>query len=285
MKKLKLTPHFRDKLSKLTVKVDELTYLGADLSSYDGFPVVAVVGTRKPTPYGKMITEKLVGELARAGVIVVSGLALGIDCLAHAACVKAGGRTIAVSPGGLNAIYPATNKHVADKIIQNNGTIISEYSPEHQPRKAEFLERNRIIAALSDLVIIPEAAANSGSLNTANHAKKIGVTVAVFPGNITNPMSSGTNHLLKNGAHAITETADVLRLLNIETSTKQLSLDLIGDTPEETLVLQKIALGHNDSSLLQQETLLNTVDFQTAITMLEVQGRIAQEGTGSWRLR
>jgi DNA processing protein len=284
MKKLKLTPVFKTKLDRLSDKVGDLTYLGADLSSYEGLPTVAVVGTRKPTPYGKMMTEKLTKELVRAGVVIVSGLALGVDCLAHTAAVKAKGRTIAVSPGGLAKIYPVTNEPIAKQIVQNNGTIISEYPPEHQPRKVEFLERNRIIAALSDAVIIPEAAALSGSLNTANHAMKMNIPVCVVPGNVTSPMSSGTNHLLKHGAHAVTETADILKLLGIDGKSKQLALNLIGENAKETIVLQKIALGYTNPTTLQAETLLETVEFQTAITMLEVQGRVAQDSLGAWRL-
>lgn len=284
MKKLTLTKKFKSKLDRLQDKVGDLTYLGADLSTYEDLPMVAIVGTRKPTPYGKLMTEKLAEDLARAGVVIISGLALGIDSLAHSACVNTNGRTIAVSPGGLDKIYPATNKLVADKIISGNGTIISEYPADHQPRKVEFLERNRIIAALSDLVIIPEAAAYSGSLNTAGHAKNLGIPICVVPGNVTSPMSSGTNHLLKTGAFAITEASDVLKLLGIDSKVKQLSLDLIGDTPQETLILQKIALGFTDSQSLQESTLLNTTEFQSVITMLEVQGRVAQDSLGQWRL-
>lgn len=284
MNTLKLTSNFTTRLDRLKDKVGEISYLGADLEEYGVAPIVAVVGTRKPTPYGKLMTEKLTEELARKGVIIVSGLALGVDCLAHSSALKAKGRTIAVLPCGLDNVYPATNRPVADKIIESNGTLISEYSANHKPRKVEFLERNRIIAALSDLVIIPEAAANSGSLNTANHAKQMGIPICVVPGNVTSPMSQGTNHLLKNGAMAITDAFDVLKILNIKNSDKQLSLDLIGETPEETLILQKISLGHTDTAILQSETKLETIDFQSAATMLEVQGRIKQDSLGNWQL-
>jgi DNA processing protein len=285
MKTLKLTHNFKSKLDRLTHKVGDLSYMGADLASFDSLPIVAIVGTRKPTPYGKMMTQKLAEDLARAGIVIVSGLALGIDCIAHESTIKAKGLTIAVSPGGLNKIYPVTNRPIAEKIITNHGTIISEYSPNHQPRKVEFLERNRIIAALSDLVIIPEAAAGSGSLNTANHAKIMNIPIAVVPGNVTSPMSSGTNQLLVEGAKAVTSGLDVLKLLGLDASSRQQSLDLMGETPEETIILQKILLGFTDGAELQQETLLSTVDFQTAVTMLEVTGRIAQDSLGNWRLK
>jgi DNA processing protein len=284
MNKLTLTPHFLEKLDRLTVKVNPLSSIGADLSSYENLPIIAVVGTRKPTPYGRLMTEKLTEELAREGVVIISGLALGIDGIAHSATMRVGGRTIAVVASGLNNIGPVTNQQIADKIISSGGTILSEYPADYQPRKVEFLQRNRIIAALSDLVLIPEAAALSGSLNTANHALAMNIPVCVVPGNVTSPMSSGTNHLLKNGAHAVTEAADVLKLLGIDKKSNQMQLNLVGDTAEETILLQKLSLGFNDSVSLQVEAVLSTVDFQSAMTMLEVQGRIAQNELGNWYL-
>jgi DNA processing protein len=286
MNKLTVTESFKQKLARLpqSSRVGDLHYLGADLPHYEGLPIVAIVGTRKPTPYGIAQTKKLAEELARAGVVIVSGLALGIDCIAHDAALRANGKTIAISPAGLNKIYPATNRLTGEKIIAS-GTIISEYSPELMPRKIEFLERNRIIAALSDVVIIPEAAVGSGSLNTANHAKKMDIPVCVLPGNVTSPMSAGTNQLLKEYAHAITDAQDVLKMLGLTKGHKQLSLDLIGDNPNETIILQKIALGHSTGDGLLNETLLDPVDFQTSSTMLEIQGRIMQDSTGNWSLK
>lgn len=284
MNKLTLTEPFHKKLSRLPNKVDDLTYLGADLASYDGLPIVAIVGTRKPTPYGKIMTEKLAQELARAGVVIVSGNALGVDVIAQASAVNAGGRVISVLPSGLDNIYPATNKQVADKILKSGGTLITEFEPSHVPMAHDFLHRNRIVAALSDLVIIPEAAARSGSLNTASHAMNMQIPVCVVPGNVTSPMSSGTNQLLKEGAHAVTEAADILRLLGIDGKTTQTQLNLVGETANETIILEKISQGVAEAETLQTETKLSTVEFQSAMTMLEVQGRIAQNSLGSWHL-
>jgi len=284
MNKLTLTEPFHKKLSRLPNKVGDLTYLGADLASYDDLSIVAIVGTRKPTPYGKMMTEKLASELTRAGVIIVSGNALGIDVIAQSSALKAGGRVISVLPSGLDNIYPATNRVVAEKITKSGGTLITEFEPGHVPMAHDFLHRNRIVAALSDLVIIPEAAARSGSLNTANHAMNMQIPVCVVPGNVTSPMSGGTNQLLKVGAHVVTETEDILRLLGIDSKSKQTQLNLVGETPAETIILEKISLGVADAETLQTETNLSTVEFQSAMTMLEVQGRIAQNSLGSWNL-
>jgi DNA processing protein len=285
MNKLVLTDSFKKKLSRLSVGVGDLTYSGADLASYEDLPIVAIVWTRKPTPYGKMMTEKLSEELARAGVVIVSGNALGVDEIAQSSALKAGGRVISVLPSGLDNIYPATNKPVADKIINANGTLITEFEPGHIPMAHDFLNRNRIVAALSDLVIIPEAAAKSGSLNTASHATKMHIPVYVVPGNTTSPMSGGTNQLLKEGARAITEASDVFEALGLDKSSKQTALNLTGDNESETLVLQAMSNGISTQDDIQLETSLSIQEIQTTITMLEVSGRIAQNSLGSWHLK
>jgi DNA processing protein len=285
MKKVTLTPKFTEKSNRLKTPVQHLYYRGLALEEYGDTPMVAVVGTRKPTPYGKAVTETIVEELCNAGVIIVSGLAIGIDALAHSTAVAAGGRTIAVLPSGLATIYPATHAPLAKQILDKGGTLLSEYGEIHKPRKVEFLERNRIIASLADAVLIPEAAANSGSLNTANHARQVGTPICTVPGPITSPMSVGTNHLLKTGAYAVNEAADILKLLRIPASNMQTALDLIGETPEETLILQKIALGHTTFEELAAETKLDITTFQTTVSMLEVQGRIASDELGNWRIK
>lgn len=284
MKKLVLNGQFNAKLSRLDVKVGELTYLGADLADYENLPIVSIVGTRKPTPYGKMMTEKLAEDLARAGVVVVSGNALGVDVIAQESALKAGGRVISVLPSGLDNIYPATNRQIAEKIIVSNGTLITEFEPGHVPMAHDFLHRNRIVAALSDAVIIPEAAIRSGSLNTAKHAKAMNIPVFVVPGNATSPMSGGTNQLLKEGARVITEASDIYETLGIKKTNRQTELDLEGDNDAESLVLQAIANGVFDQDSLALETDLSIIDIQTNITMLEVRGRIAQDSLGFWRL-
>jgi DNA processing protein len=283
MKELTLTPAVLDRFAKLKKHVGLLHYQGLDLESYGDAKFVAIVGTRKITPYGKSVTRQFAEELARAGVVIVSGLAIGVDSLAQNSALEVGGKSIAVLPSGLDAIYPTTNRPLAEKIANGAGTLVSEYDSDHTPRKVEFLERNRIIAALSDIVLIPEAAAQSGSLNTAQHAKSIGVPICAVPGNINSPMSEGTNYLLKNGAHTITSAQDILSLIGGKPK-KQLELDLTGADEQETLVLQKIALGFHDGASLQTETELSTMELQTTLSMLEVQGRIIIDELGVWRL-
>jgi DNA processing protein len=283
MKILTLKPPLLKKLDRLNDKVKDLTFLGVDPNSIISGPVVAIVGTRKPTPYGKKVTEQLASELSRAGVVIVSGLAFGVDITAHKAVLDAGGKTIAVLPSGLKNIYPASHQKIAEKITET-GSIISEYPENHMPRKVEFLERNRIIAGLSDLVIIPEAAERSGSLNTAKHAESMGIPICAVPGPINSPLSAGSNWLIQQGANLITSSDDVLKLLNIDkNANKQISL--LGSNDQETAILQVIAGGINDPRLIQQAINISTADLQISLTMLEIAGRVEQNSLGAWHIR
>ncbi len=282
MNTLTLRPPLRKKLNRLKVKVSTLTYLGIDINELIDRPIVAIVGTRKPTPYGKQITEKIAAELARAGTIIVSGLAFGIDTIAHEACLKAGGTTIGVLPSGINNIYPASHRNIAKRIVKEGGALLSEYEADRQPLKIEFLERNRIIAALSDAVIVTEAAERSGSLNTAGHAESMNIPVFAVPGPVTSSLSGGTNHLLKTGCRMITEARDVLEFLNVKGIKNKVPIK--GNTPEETLVMIKISEGMHDSALLQVQSGLETRKFQMAITMLELDGKIKADAVGNWHI-
>ncbi len=284
MKKLKLSPQLKHKLNRLDKSVGELTFSGVDINDLVNHKFVAVVGTRKPTAYGKMMTEKLTQGLAREGVIIVSGLALGIDSLAHKACLDAGGSTIAVLPD-LPTGYPATNRMIAERILEQRGALLTEVQPKNMPPRVKFLERNRIVATLCDAVVIPEATDKSGSLNTARNARELGIPVFAVPGNTTSPMSEGTNQLLKRGAKVVTEASDVLSALGINSKPSQQKLDLAGENEAETLILQKIAKGLNDPDTLQAETKLKTTELQTHLTMLEIQGKITQDSLGLWQLK
>lgn len=280
MNKLMLSGVVADKLSRLS-SIGELHYLGTDPTSLLSAPVVAIVGTRKPTPYGKQVTEKFATELARAGVLIVSGLAFGVDVTAHKAALQAGGNTIAVLPSGLQSIYPASHTNTAEQITRQ-GCLLSEYEPDRVPRKVEFLERNRIIAALSDVVLITEAAAKSGSLNTAKHAGAMGIPICAVPGNITNPQSDGTNWLLKNGAHVVTSSDDILKLLNLAPT--QMQMNLSGATDLETNLIQVLLEVTPDTTLLSEKLQISTDELLTTLTVLELNGRIYQDVAGNWHI-
>jgi DNA processing protein len=283
MKKLTLSTLLSTKIDRLNKKVSTLHYIGTDPSLFDSQPIVAIVGTRKPTPYGKAVTEQLADGLARAGITIVSGNAMGVDAIAQKSALQAGGRVISVIPSGLDVIYPATNRTLAKNICDGGGAVISEFGLGHTPTRYDFLHRNRIIAALSDIVLIPEAAEKSGSLNTAKHAFDMNIPLAAVPGPITSTMSSGTNALLKDGAKVVRAIEDVLEILGV-TRAKQTSMNLEGNSAAETAVLHAINNGIFDIHEIQTETKLSTADFQMAVTMLEVAGRIKTADVGTLRI-
>ncbi len=244
---------------------------------------VAIVGTRKPTAYGKEVTHMLAYELARAGVIIVSGLALGVDAIAHRGALEAGGTTLAVLGNGLPDIYPATHKSLGQEIIQQGGAIISEYANGSSARGYQFLERNRIVSGLADAVIITEAAARSGTLNTASHALEQGKDVFVVPGNITSPLSAGCNALIKQGALPLTSAQDVLDVIMPEHGRAQTQLAL-GTNPTETAIITLIQSGVRDGDEIRAQTGIPADAFAAALTMLEINGTIRGLGANQWTI-
>jgi len=231
-KKFDIGSYF-EKLSKLNVKVT--TYLEDDfpknLKDLEGSPTtlyykgtltglnapsVAIVGTRRMTYYGKIVTEKFSGELSSFGVTIVSGLARGVDTAAHTACLSHGGITIAVLGNGLDTVYPSENVKLAEEIVKKEGAIVSEYPIGHPIRPENFTIRNRIVSGLSTCVLVVEGAERSGTLSTASHAAEQGKTVFAIPGQITSPLSAAPLFLLRNGATIATETKDILDELGIK---------------------------------------------------------------------
>ncbi|MBQ6375891.1 DNA-protecting protein DprA [Candidatus Saccharibacteria bacterium] len=269
---------------------------------------VAIVGSRHNTRYGEEIAYHLAYELAKHGVIIVSGLAYGIDSIAHRGCLDAGGTTVAVLGTRIDDIYPKEHLPLATKIIKTGGAIISEYAPaslKNAPfgpaefidqatgrrrieQKASFLYRNRLISGLSDIVVVVEAAEKSGSLNTAAHAIEQGKTVFAVPGNITSPYSQGCNKLIKQGAIPYTEPDDILRELFPEEYTKKLKkrrvLNLIGDNDVETLILRALAAGARSGEDVMQLTHLPPEVFNESITLLEIKSRVRSLGMNTWSL-
>jgi len=178
---------------------------------------VAIVGTRRKTPYGRQAAEQVASELAQAGVTVVSGLACGIDTAAHRAALAAGGRTIAVLGSGVDIIYPGENLNLAEQIIES-GAVVSEFVPGTKPDAQNFPARNRIVSGMSLGTVIIEAPARSGALITASFAADQGREVFVVPGSVYSLASEGTNALLRDGARLVRHGADVLEDLGLVTS-------------------------------------------------------------------
>jgi DNA processing protein len=175
---------------------------------------VAIVGTRRVTAYGRQVAEDIASSLARNGLTIISGLARGVDSIAHKAALAAGGRTIAVLGSGIDRIYPPENKPLAEQII-NSGALVSEYSPGTPPEASNFPQRNRLISGLSLAVIVVEAGIKSGALITASFAADQGRDVFAVPGNITSPASMGTNRLIQNGAYPLLGAEQVLEVLEL----------------------------------------------------------------------
>lgn len=247
-------------------------------------PTVAIVGTRKPTRYGVEVTQRFAGELASKGVVIISGLALGVDAIAHRAALDAGGTTLAMQANGLAKLAPSSNRQLGEDIVQNGGAIISEYAPDESPRLWRFLERNRIVSGLSDAILITEASAQSGTMSTAKHALEQGREVFVVPGNITSPLSMGCNLLIKQGALPVTRVEDILEVIAPQLLKPQTQLAL-GDNPAQTAILQHLQAGVRDGDELQQLAGIPAGDFASELTMMEISGLVRSLGANQWTVR
>ena len=250
---------------------------------------VAVVGSRHNTRYGEEVAYKLGYELGRRGIVVVSGLAYGIDTIAHRGCLDAGGVTVAVLGTAIDNIYPKAHLSVAERIVETGGAIISEYAPGDNPITSySFLERNRLIAGLSDIVVVVEAAVKSGSLNTATHALAQGREVFAVPGCINAPYSQGCNKLIAQGAHPYTEPMDVIRMLlpeeEVAEHQKARRAKLVGDTDVETGILTALAAGCRSGEQVMTVAKMPPEVFNQGVTILEIKGRVRALGANNWAL-
>jgi DNA processing protein len=230
------------------------------------------------------VTTELANEAARRGLIIVSGLAFGVDSIAHKAAIDSRGATIAVLPGGIEKIYPATHHNLAQQIINSNGLLVSEYEGDFMPHQHSFIERNRIIAALSDVLLVTEAAERSGSLHTARFALEMGKTVAAVPGNITSPMSQGTNNLIRSGAVPILNTDDLLALFDLKEEGSE-KRHYLPENEAEASILELLSSSERSGHELLAESGLEAALFQTHLTMLEIKGVIEPLGNNMWRLK
>lgn len=245
-------------------------------------PVVAIIGTRRPSAYGREVTHAIASELARKGVVIVSGLAAGIDSVAHTAALEAKGITIAVVAQGLHAIYPSSNKRLAEQIIKS-GAIISEYDNGVPAMKHHFLARNRLVSGLADAIVVTEAASRSGTYSTVAHALEQNKEVFAVPGPITSLLSAGPNQLLQQGARVALSADDILQVIAPELLAGQKQF-VFGNTPNETGILKLIQEGVRDGEELLQKSGQSVGDFMQALTMLELNGAIRAVGGNKWSL-
>ncbi|MBQ9180688.1 DNA-processing protein DprA [Candidatus Saccharibacteria bacterium] len=269
---------------------------------------VAIVGSRHSTRYGEEIAYQLGFALAKRGVVVVSGLAFGIDSVGHQAALDAGGITIAVLGTPIDKIYPTAHTGLARQIIESGGAIISEYAPRTEKYsnapmapgeyydketgarlvepKTSFLHRNRIISGLSDITVVIEAAERSGSLSTAAHALNQGREVFAVPGHITNFYSQGCNRLIQQGANVYTGPDDILRLLFPEDYVKKRRKKsaIRGDTPEETVILGALTDGARSTDEIIAASGLSADVFNQTMTFLEIKSKVKSLGMAKWML-
>lgn len=274
-------PLFPPLLKEIADPPQRLFIAGQPLNPRDRY--FAIVGTRHPTPYGIQMAEIFAGVLARAGFVIVSGLAYGIDGTAHQAALDVGGRTIAVLGSGLNHITPYSNRPLA-KEIQKTGTIITEYAPDEPPHKGTFPKRNRIIAGMSVGTLVIEAPQKSGALITARLALEYDHDVFAIPGNITQETSSGTNRLIRdNNAFAVTCPEDIFEYLGMAPEKSAFVKNCLS-TDENTVydLLKKSSLSVDQ---LVSETRLPTPRIIEILSRLELKKLITVIGAHAFVTR
>ena len=251
-------------------------------------PAVAIVGTRRNTRYGEEVAYRAAYECAKMGAVVVSGLAYGIDSIAHRGALDAGGITVAVLGTPIDRIYPRGHEQLGEEIIKKGGVIISEHGPDEEQNKIDmmktFLERNRKISGLADGVLVVEASERTGSLNTALHAIEQGRELFAVPGNIDRVMSAGCNQLLASSALVYTRPQDLIDKLfpGERARGARRRRKFIDGSPGEKMVMESLREGIYDGDEIIKKTGMGVQDYSRAVTMLEIRGVIRAIGGNCW---
>lgn len=258
-------------------------YVRGELTSDDEWGV-AIVGTRKMSAYGRRVTETLATGLAEAGLTIISGLALGVDGMAHHCALQAGGRTIAVLANGLDRPYPAKNRKMAEAIVaQQKGALISDYPIGTPPEAKNFPPRNRIISGLSLGVVIVEAAERSGALITARYAADQNRELMAVPGSIFSRTSKGTNKLIVDGATPAISVEAVLQALDIQmVEPQKVVRQIIATTPIEERVLKELNNEPLQIDKIGQRCGLTSAELSSTLALLELKGLVRQVGGMSY---
>lgn len=253
-------------------------------------PQLAIVGSRNSTIYGRETAKSISHDLSVNGLTITSGLAVGVDTSAHCGALDAKGKTIAVVATGLDRVYPARNKMLMSRVLNNNGLLISEFNPGVSPKPGNFPKRNRIISGLSLGVLVVEATIKSGSLISARCALEQNREVFAVPGSINNPQATGCHHLIKQGAKLIEKSADILEELNVATSFNKLVEDEIVDektSPQGLLndpLLASVGYETTPVDIVVSRSKLPTDEVLTRLTMLELKGLVSSVPGGYLRL-
>ncbi|MFA6005593.1 MAG: DNA-processing protein DprA [Patescibacteria group bacterium] len=245
---------------------------------------LAVVGTRKPSNYGQRMTKLLVGDLAKIGVVIVSGMALGIDTVAHDTALAANGKTIAVLGCGVDIVYPYSNKKLYERILENNGLIVSEFPPGLTVLPGLFVARNRIVSGLSYGTIVIEGSNHSGSLITASYAAEQGKEIFAVPGQVGMECSEAPNILLKQGAHPVTCTQDVTDALGLRYNQRKKKVEPPSLSPTEKSIYALLESAPSTLDELLTHSLLSVPDLSITVSQMELQGIIEKNQEGRWQI-
>lgn len=309
-----LEAKFTEVLDAIALKPKMLYFIGKMPENVS--KTVGIVGARKCTSYGEKIAYEAAYNLASAGVLIVSGLAYGIDSIAARGALDAGGRTVAILGTPIDRIYPEEHLALAEEIIEKGGAVISEYAPRNERVLGEmrlseeeielgpdevyregrrvtncrtsFLYRNRLIAGLSDAVLVAEAAEHSGSLNTASHAIEMGIDLFAAPGDLTRKTSEGCNRLISQGAHLYTKPEDILEVLfpsGTPGKKRTRRMPVFAGSPTEKAIVQEIFSGNTDGEKIMAKLGFSAAEFSQAITMLEIRGLVRPLGMNIWELK
>ncbi len=245
---------------------------------------LAVVGTRRASVYGKQVTEEIATDLAQSKITIVSGLAKGIDTVAHQSALAAGGRSIAVFACGLDIVYPSENARLARSIAEQ-GALISEYPLGTRPRAENFPRRNRILSGLSLGVLVTEAGETSGALITAHMALEQNREVFAIPGSILSPASRGTNHLIQEGAKLVRNYADILEELNLTAVARQIEMrEVLPESDTESLLLKQLSAEPTHIDEVCRSSSLPAATVSSTLAMMELKGLVKQVGTMNYVL-
>jgi DNA processing protein len=234
---------------------------------------ISVVGSRKHTSYSNSVLEKLIPQFIESGIVIVSGLALGVDGLAHQLTLEDSGKTIGVLGCGVESIYPTSNRGLGIRMINSGGLIISEFPPGTPPLKQNFPLRNRIIAGMSAGTLVVEARRDSGSLITAGLANEYGREVFAVPGNINSFASEGTNELIKQGAKMVTAASDILVELNLQFKT-QVGTLIEAENQIEEAIFKSIELEGLAVDKIAKLTKLDIVTINSMMSIFEISGKV-----------
>ncbi|MCD6600275.1 MAG: DNA-processing protein DprA [Dehalococcoidia bacterium] len=262
-----------------------LLYIRGNFMPHEDDPCLAVVGTRRPSIYGRQVAEEITTDLAKSKITVVSGLARGIDSIAHQATLEAGGKTIAVLASGLDIIYPAENARLAQTIMEQ-GALISEHPLGVKPRAESFPLRNRIMSGLSLGVLVIEARERSGALITAFQALEQNRDVFAIPGSILSPTSRGTNHIIQEGAKLVRNCTDIIEELNLSVAAPQ-QLEIKEFPPAnniESAVLKQLSSEPEHIDKICRHSGLPMPEVSSTLAILELKGIVKQAGNMNYVL-